>query len=215
MDRLKRKIGFYILASLCLLVSIFGVKVGAGAFGVVPVSSSIENVEEDDGTIHAESASITTTGNLVTYHEQVYSSNTTLTLDANYSYLFEGCYFKSGTITISNSSSTKMNLAFANCYFANGLFSLFGKFEINVDYCIFNPTAQNYTAAFYDNGIDSSASSFSFSNVLCLSSSNSLYLSDGYGGTTLNCCYVGGNPFDGSAATLISVSDAYNVFNFV
>ena len=116
MDRVKKKFGFYIIAGLCLLVSIFGIST-ASNFGAVNFYAAAEGEQNEqadkfDGMIHYDGE---------TFDEA-------LQIETDKSVLVENSYFSdnaeislTATEEVLNDETveTKVSAVFENCYFEN------------------------------------------------------------------------------------------------
>ena len=111
MDRLKRKLGFYIMAGMLMLSTVLGIGLLSRSGGLSSTQASVtESVDDDLSNENGEDKEIS--AQAATLTGQTYTSQFTITGDT----IFDNCYFEAGTqFTTTNS----WNVSFKDCYFAS------------------------------------------------------------------------------------------------
>ncbi|MBR1890197.1 MAG: hypothetical protein IJ817_00745, partial [Clostridia bacterium] len=122
MDRLKRKIGFYFLAGMCLLISVFGISYGGGMLSTLETEmTSVEDVKAEDDDVVRAAAGTVNTATQITSATTISANatykgsyiNAAVTVNANLSVVFEDCYFD----TSASVSMKGANVDFTRCIF--------------------------------------------------------------------------------------------------
>lgn len=132
MDRLKRKLGFYIMAGMIMLSTVLGIGLlsRSGDFSSSQTSVA-ESVDDDSSNENGEDKEISAQA-VTTLTGQTYTSSYTVTGDT----IFDNCYF---TANVTFSSDISYNITFRDCYFEKCLF--FGSAtysgEMTFSNCIF------------------------------------------------------------------------------
>ncbi len=161
MDRVKKKFGFYIIASMCLLASIIGFATAPTFVG--GVSYSLAETEEQQDKKQNDGA--------LNYENQTFDEEVNITTDKVV--VFENCYFSdnaeislTATEEVLNDETveTKLSAVFENCYFENA--SLI--FGVISDVTFFNCVFAN---SGYIVSYDYAVGNFTFSNCLSVGSS--------------------------------------------
>ena len=113
MDRLKRKLGFYIMAGMIMLSTVLGIGLLSRSGGLSSTQASVtESVDDDLSNENGEDKEIS--AQAATLTGQTYTSQFTITGDT----IFDNCYFEAGTqFTTTNS----WNVSFKDCYFSGGI----------------------------------------------------------------------------------------------
>ena len=115
MDRLKRKLGFYIMAGMIMLSTVLGIGLLSRSGGLSSAQASVtESVDDDLSNENGEDKEISAQA-VTTLTGQTYTSSYTVTGDT----IFDNCYF---TANVTFSSNISYNITFRDCYFEKCLF---------------------------------------------------------------------------------------------
>ena len=161
MEKVKRKFGFYIIASMCLLVSIFGIGVSSTFAGDISYSAAEgeEQQTEDkfEGILHYDGESFDEQLNIVT-DEQVIFENSYFSDNAEISLTATDEILNDETV------DTKLSCAFVNCYFDNASLIFGAISDVTFFNCVFANSG-------YIVNYDYAVGRFTFSNCLSVGSS--------------------------------------------
>ena len=115
MDRLKRKLGFYIMAGMIMLSTVLGIGLLSRSDDFPSSQTSVaESVDDDSSNENGEDKEIS--AQAATLTGQTYTSQFTITGDT----IFDNCYFEAGTQFATTNS---WNVSFKDCYFSGGISS--------------------------------------------------------------------------------------------